>query len=189
MWPWKKRVEGNAADEKMEDPPPATRPSLPTVKFNPKHVTDEVRSDIAATLRRQRRLSNTWRDIYSEAVLSVEEGGNLARLARALQTIGWTSADAGDLARHVHSRATAIIGRSRQLDAGFAEAEWRYSGAGCLTYNKDTATQIAIDAAHRAANGKRYLVAEGLAINGRRTWPGMERHCKCVSGAVIKGLS
>ena len=166
------------------------KPTVPFVKFNSQHVTDEVRADIAATLRAEARLANSWHDIYPVAVASVEDGRNVGRLASALIKTGWTNRDATELARYVHNRATAIIGRTRALSVGIREAEWLYSGAGCRPYGPlEKEEDVRRDAAHQRANRTRYLVAEGLNIEGVQTWPGMQRHCKCVPKAIVAGLS
>jgi hypothetical protein len=113
MWPWKKRapivepqqVDARAgSDVSAAASASAAKPTIPTTKFNPTHVPDEVRANIAATLQGEPRLSTSWRDIYPEAVLSVEEGRDHARLMQALQVMGWSSADAGELTRHIHNR-------------------------------------------------------------------------------------
>ncbi len=197
MWPWKKRspvVVGVEADTvtpaalhpTVEETPAQVR-TIPTVKFNPKHVTDEVKADIAATLQAEARLASCWQDIYPVAVTSVVDGGNLALLATALRDLGWEKDEAAELARYVHFRATAIMNRARSLALGITEAEWLYSGAPCHP-KRPTKQQVRLDTAHKQAKGKRFLVADGLNINGTRTWPGLERHCKCTSRAVLPGF-
>jgi hypothetical protein len=44
------------------------------------------------------------------------------------------------------------------------------------------------DAAHQAANGKKFEIAKGLQINSEWTLPGRGAGCKCVSRSVIPGL-
>lgn len=72
---------------------------------------------------------------------------------------------------------------------GIKYAIWMYSGAPCHTNRKNSsAKDIRQDTAHRAANGKRYEVAEGMLLNGRLTLPGREEGRKCASRSIIPGL-
>ena len=130
----------------------------------------------------------SWQTILPEAVASVEDGRNVGRLATALIATGWSKHDSIDLARYVHNRATAIIERTRSLALGIQEAEWLY-GAACHPYGTITEEDVRRDAAHQRADGKRYLIAEGLNIDGAQTWPGMARYCKCISKPLLPGLS
>ena len=53
---------------------------------------------------------------------------------------------------------------------------------------KPSAKDICRDAAHRAADGKRYEVGKGMLLNGRLTMPGREEGCECISRPIIPEL-
>jgi hypothetical protein len=78
------------------------------------------------------------------------------------------------------------IDRERQSALGITHAIWLYANAPCM---KDpfhpTAADVKRDAAHREANGKKYRIDKGLLVDGKRTWPGKEEECKCISRSVI----
>jgi hypothetical protein len=81
------------------------------------------------------------------------------------------------------------MNQDQQLSLGIKYATWVYGGAPCnLNPENPSAKDIRRDAAHRAADGKRYEVARGMALNGRLTMPGWEDGCKCVSRSIIPGL-
>jgi hypothetical protein len=44
------------------------------------------------------------------------------------------------------------------------------------------------DAAHKSANGKFFLISEGMFLSGKWTWPGREEGCRCVSKSMIAGF-
>jgi hypothetical protein len=54
--------------------------------------------------------------------------------------------------------------------------------------NHPSAAEVQRDAAHCAANGKRYEISKGLFVDGKWTWPGVDEGCKCVSRSIIPGL-
>lgn len=53
---------------------------------------------------------------------------------------------------------------------------------------KPSAEDIRQDAAHKAADGKRYEVVKGMLMDGRLTMPGRDEGCKCISRSVIPGF-
>lgn len=84
------------------------------------------------------------------------------------------------------SRERALSNRNRQLELGITEAIWLYSGAPCdIDPRKPRGNQ---NASHKAANGKRFMIAEGMFLDGKWTWPGHEDGCRCVSRSVIPAL-
>ena len=153
-----------------------------------KRLSDDVCADIEATLRGDARLAETWQDFYADALASVEDGRRLVRLTVPLTKSGWTRSDATALATYLHNRASAILTRERHLALGFTHATWTYSGAPCCR-KKAVDDEVRLDAAHRQADGKQFLIAEGLEIEGVRTWPGMQRFCRCFSKPVTLGPS
>ncbi len=84
------------------------------------------------------------------------------------------------------SRERVLSNRNRQLQLGITEAIWLYSGAPCdIDPRKPQGNQ---DACHKAANGKRFKIAEGMFLDGKWTWPGHEAGCRRVSRSVIPEL-
>jgi hypothetical protein len=84
------------------------------------------------------------------------------------------------------SRERALSRRNHQMELGVTEAIWLYSGAPCDIDPKNP--QGNQDASHKAANGNRFKIAEGMFLDGKWTWPGHEDGCRCVSRAVIPAL-
>lgn len=84
------------------------------------------------------------------------------------------------------SREQALSNQNRQLELGISEATWLYSGAPC--YIDPKKPQGGQDACHKAANGKRFKIAEGMFLDGKWTWPGHENGCRCVSRSIIPEL-
>lgn len=184
IWPFGKRTRAEA-------PSHGAPQQIPTVSFDPRRVTAAVRSDIEATLKSAPEIPASGFGVaYDAAIRCASDGGNLAVLAQALEGLGLTRGQALDVARFVHRRARAVIERERQLSVGIEEAEWLYSGAPCMVNpSSPSPEEVTLDALHAAANGKRYPVAKGMLIGGRRVWPGQDRGCKCVSKAVVPGFT
>lgn len=84
------------------------------------------------------------------------------------------------------SRERALSNQNRQLELGISEAIWLYSGAPCDIDPKNP--QGNQDACHKAANGKRFKISEGMFLDGKWTWPGHENGCRCASRSIIPEL-
>jgi len=155
---------------------------VPTVKFDPARVTKKVKADLLANVNSlsgvDRRHSKM---IYEAALRSITAGGNLSILFQALMTIdGMNRGRAEAISRSLHKKADALMTADRQLSVGIKYAVWVHSGAPCGDEQQD--------AAHRAANQKRYRVEQGLSVNGVRTRPGREDDCRCISKSLVPGL-
>ncbi len=163
---------------------------MPTAKFDASRVTDTVKADIRKTVELIEGLDPKYFDqVYDAAVRSVMAGGNLFLLINVLLETnidGMTRKRAGQIALALNNKTTAVINRERQASLGITEAVWMYSGAPCEIGPKRPSGHQ--DAAHKAANGKRYKIAEGMFLDGKWTWPGSEEGCKCVSRSVVPGL-
>lgn len=110
---------------------------------------------------------------------SVQNGRDLGFLAKALEArYGVTRRRAALIARDQNNKATAVITRVRQLEAGITEAIWMHSHAG--KHPRPS---------HVAADGKRYDVKKGMLIEGEWILPGEKINCRCVARAVVPGLS
>jgi len=166
--------------------------TIPTVKFDPKRVTDAVESDLAMNIRKIKEFEAHFDQVYDAALQSVSRGRDLATLYNAIMALnlpGMTKQRAGHISIALNNKATALMNHNRQLSLGIKDAIWMYSGAPCYRDpKKPSARDIRQDTAHRGANGKRYEVAKGMLLNGRRTIPGREEGCKCASRSIIPGL-
>lgn len=128
---------------------------------------------------------NDRQALYPVVVESVSRGQDLRLLASAINArgiAGVTVRRAAEISRFLNSRAISTICREQQIAIGIRYARWLYSGAPC-----DGAEGM--DRAHKAANGKRYLVDKGLLIGRKLSWPGREFGCKCMARSVVKGFS
>lgn len=114
---------------------------------------------------------------------SVTAGRDLAALTDELEErFGVTRRRAAFIARDQNNKATAIITRVRQQEAGITEAIWLHSHGG-----KEPRRT------HLANSGKRYNIAEGWYDPDpkvqRHIWPGELVNCRCVAKAVVKGFT
>jgi len=162
---------------------------IPTVGFDALRVTKEVKADIRNNILLLGIDSKCVDPVYDAAVRSVSAGRDLSLLYNALMQLnisGMTKRRAGEIARLLNNRATALMNRQRQEAIGIKQAVWLYSGAPCEINPKKPTGQ---DAAHRTANGKSFDVSKGMLLNGTWTWPGVEPGCRCVSKSIIPGFS
>lgn len=166
---------------------------IPTVKFDPKRVTEKIKADLAKNIIGTREFDESHFDeIYDAALRAISRGGDLATLFSAIMRLNlpsMTKQRASEISCSLANKATARMNRDRQVSSGIKYAIWVYSGAPChVNPKKPSAKDTRRDAAHRAADGRRYEVAKGMLLNGRLTMPGREDGCKCVSRSIIPGL-
>ncbi len=114
---------------------------------------------------------------------SVAAGRDLEYLSKELHArYGVTKRRAAFIARDQNNKATAVITRVRQQEAGIEEAVWLHSHGG----NEPRPT-------HLANSGQRYKISEGWFDPDpkvrRNIWPGELINCRCVCKPVIKGFS
>lgn len=161
------------------------------VEFDPLAVTESVKADLRSNIRLIDDLDiRHFEPVYKAAVRSVTAGRDLRVLFLALMDIeGMTKGRAGQIALSLNNKATSLINRERQASLGITHAVWMYANAPCMVKPiAPTGSDIQQDAAHCAANGKRYEISKGLLVNGKWTWPGVEEGCKCSSRVVLPGL-
>ena len=155
--------------------------SIPTVQFDRRRVTSAVEAEIRSTLATILELDAPIpASVYAAAVESVAAGRDLAVLHNSLVGLGLSKSRASEISRFINNKATAMMDREKQASLGITHATWLYSGAPCAA---------AEDAEHQAADGRKYVVAEGLLVGGRRIWPGYDLGCKCVAKSVVPGFS
>ncbi|MDB5777600.1 MAG: putative phage head morphosis protein [Herbaspirillum sp.] len=117
-------------------------------------------------------------DVEGMVMRSVSAGRDLGTLSQELAArYGVTKRRAAFIARDQNNKATANITRVRQDGLGITEAQWIHSHGGAHPRPS-----------HVAAAKKRYAIKEGMYLDGKWTWPGVEPGCRCISRSVIPGL-
>lgn len=154
-----------------------------SVKFKlTRQHRDVVQAAIAENVALIRSIpAEYFKAIEGQVMRSVSTGRDLATLTKQLEeSYGVTRRRAAFIARDQNNKATATIQRSRQIEAGIAEAIWVHSHGG----KKPRPTHLAND-------GERYDVREGWfdPDEGRKIFPGELINCRCVSRPIVMGLS
>lgn len=162
---------------------------VPTVKFDAKRVTEDIRADLWERINEFEDLPDrSQHQIFEAAVIAAERGRDLAHLTGAMTRLGVPRARASYVALYLLNRSTALMNIARSRDMGLKEGRWLYSGAPCHASSNPTAAEQALDAAHRAAGGRVFRLDKGLHVNGVWTYPGLEPGCKCVTTPVVPGF-
>ncbi len=165
--------------------------AMPTVKFDPSTVSESVKANLRRNIELLGDLGKEHvREIYKVALRSILAGRDLHMLVTALMTIAGVSKErSAEIALSLHNKASAQIDRERTASIGITQAKWMYSNAPCMKnpFHR-TEAEVQQDAAHQAANGKRYEISKGLFVDGKWTWPGVEEGCKCIPRSIIPGL-
>jgi uncharacterized protein with gpF-like domain len=121
------------------------------------------------------RLPSKYRKDAQEVVWkSVMKGYDIAGLARELHDrFGIVPGRAQLIASTQCKMARAVIENAQRIELGVTEAMWRHDGERCELPD------------HRAFNGKKYALARGADLDGKRVWPGSEPQCSCTSTEII----
>jgi len=116
------------------------------------------------------RLPAKYRQDAYELIWScVMKGYDASGLARALSDrLGMTPDRAKLIARSQCNMARAVMENAERMEKGIQEAVWYYE------------TRCG-NRSHRALNGRRYVLAQGASLDGKRLWPGGEPSCYCSS--------
>jgi hypothetical protein len=158
--------------------------SVPTVKFDQKLITPAILDDIRSTVAHLNEIPTQFQSaLYTIAVKMIRRGGDLHYFYQEVSNLRINSLDRHtieELSLFIWVRSKSLIEIRRMISVGVTECEWLYSGAPC---------DFGLDKAHRAANHQRFNVAQGLVVNGKPTWPGRERGCKCIIKPIVKGFS
>lgn len=153
--------------------------ALPTVKFDPSHVTDFVTVDLRDNVESLNDIAATDRPMLYEAALrAILVGGDLHSLSRVLIGLGVTKRRAAEISSYLSINATVLMEAEKRKKLGITHAIWRYSGVPCGEH----------DLAHKAADGKQFPVTKGLYIGNRFTLPGRNWGCQCISTSVLTGF-
>lgn len=167
-----------------EPPPQASKLGIPLVKGDFSRVTEAVKADLWQAIVQTEDIPTKSTEFVYEVALRTAVSGNLYEMAETLKSLGIQTQRATELCRWLSSRAKSLITRDERIKLGVTEAIWVYSGAPCVGNPSDEASKSQ-DEAHRLANGQKFNVADGLALNGKNTWPGYEQGCKCSSSTVL----
>jgi uncharacterized protein with gpF-like domain len=120
------------------------------------------------------RLPAKYRQEGYELIWShVMKGYDASGLARELSDrLGMAPDRAKLIARSQCNMARAVMENAERMEMGIREAVWHYE------------TRCGIRS-HSTLIGRRYVLAEGASLDGKRLWPGSEPSCYC-SGIDIK---
>ncbi len=122
-------------------------------------------------------------DVEGSVMRSIAAGRDLATLAKELEDrYRLTKKRAALVARDQNNKATAVIARVRQQEAGITTARWVHSHAG----KTPRPEHVAFAAGKNG--GPFYDPNQGAFLEGKWTWPGVEINCRCVSRPVIAGF-
>lgn len=166
---------------------------IPTVKFDASRVTEAVKAEIRKCIDEIEGATDPRHDaIFVAALRSISAGRDLHALYATLMELGidgMTKSKAAAIATHINNKATSLMNATQQQSLGIEYAKWLYSGAPCMKNpKKPTPEDIRRNAAHKAADGKRFRISEGMFLDGKWTWPGREEGCRCVSKSLVPGF-
>jgi hypothetical protein len=166
---------------------------MPTVKFDTKWVTRTVLAALERDVRNLPEVTEAnFEAFYVLAKRGVATGGDLHFFSTGISGLnipGMTGQRAAQIATILWRRAHGRMDRERAADLGIARARWSYANAPCMADpHNPTPEDRRRDATHKAANGKVYVIAKGLRVDGNYTWPGDEFGCKCSSRSIIPGF-
>ena len=167
--------------------------AMPTIKFDPSVVTMSVKADLRRNVELLAGVEKKHvKQIYELALRSILGRRDFHSFCTEMMDMhieGMTRSKAAEIGRSLANKAGAVIERERRTSLGITHAKWLCANAPCMRDpNHPSAAEVQRDAAHCAANGKRYEISEGLFVDGKWTWPGVDEGCKCVSRSIIPGL-
>ncbi len=139
-----------------------SKATIPTVRFDPKNVTEAVRADLWDRINEFEDLPDgEQKPIFDAAIIMAERGGDLHHLTKTLVAMGLPKQRAGYISHYLGKRSTALMRVARMLNTGITEGKWLYSGAHCYSTNTPSPDEVAMDDAHRGANGTRFQLNQG----------------------------
>lgn len=156
-----------------------------TVKFKPtRAMKDAYAVRVQANVDLIRTIPQEYlKDIKTQVWNAVTAGSDMARLTADIQRVyKVTQHRASFIARDQNNKAKAAFEDARRKELGIEEAIWTHSSAG-----KEPRTSHVWASQHRV----RYKISEGWldpAVN-KHVWPGTEINCRCMSRAIIPGIS
>lgn len=183
---WAKRFADQVARHttmRMQDI--LTRDNVPTVEFR---MTANTRRVVNAVVQENVSLIRSIASEHLSAVngivmRSVSTGRDLGTLAKELEArFDVPRKRAALIARDQNNKASAVITRVRQAEAGITQAVWVHSTAGKVPRPEHLAF------GKGELGGPVYDVAKGAFLEGVYTWPGHEINCRCFSRPVLPGF-
>jgi hypothetical protein len=167
--------------------------AMPTIKFDPSVLTKSVKTDLLRNVELLAEMEKKHiKQVYELALRSLVGRRDFYSFCNEMMEMhidGMTRSKATEIGTSLANKAGAVIERERRASLGITHAKWLYANAPCMRDpNHPSAAEVQRDAAHCAANGKRYEISKGLFVDGKWTWPGVDEGCKCVSRSIIPGL-
>jgi len=141
-------------------------------------VNNTLQTIIAENVSLIRSIGDVYfRDVERAVLTSVQRGRDVAGLADELEKIGSVSRDKAVLiAVDQNQKATSEISRARMADSGCVYGRWRSSRR--ARHPRQS---------HQEVDGEIFLLSQGLMIDGKLTFPGMEINCGCRTEPVVPG--
>lgn len=162
---------------------------IPTVRFDSSRVTKAVEDDVYGCLKALPDIPpEHLAPVYVASMDAVRAGGALNVIYDALLLIGLTKRRAKEIATYIGIRSSALMAREQSIKSGITYAIWRYSGVPCLP-KSPSASDLRLDAEHKASHGRRFKLAQGLRIGGVPAWPGQMLGCRCIARVLVPGIS
>jgi uncharacterized protein with gpF-like domain len=156
-----------------------------TVKFKPtRAMRDAYAVRVQANVDLIRTIPQQYlKDVKTQVWNAVTAGSDMSRLTADIQKVyKVTQHRASFIARDQNNKAKAAFEDARRKELGIEEAIWTHSSAG-----KEPRISHVWASQHRV----RYKISEGWldpAVN-KHIWPGTEINCRCMSRAIIPGIS
>lgn len=151
-------------------------------------TTAAVRDALAATIGGNVAMiksiaSEHLSDVEGIVMRSVAEGRDLGTMAKEIEArYKITRKRAALISRDQNSKATAVIARVRQAEAGITRARWVHSSAGKTPRPEHVAFSKGL------LGGPYFDPTKGAYLEGKWVWPGTEINCRCISRPVIEGF-
>ena len=144
---------------------------------NSRYVEEQAQIAIGENVALIKSIGNQYLDNVRAAVWrSVKGGYDLESLVKQLMQIdGVTERSAKNIARDQVVKANQAFEDARSAELGIVEAYWLHSHAG-----KQPRPE------HVAANGQRYVIAEGIKFSNGWYKPGEDFSCRCRKHLIIE---
>lgn len=152
-----------------------------SVKFKPtKRVNDALEAQMMDNVNLIKSIPQEYLDdVHGHVMRSVAQGRSLKQLTQDLQdSYGISKRRAAFIARDQNNKATAIIHKTQQEDAGITMARWVHTSA---------SKKPRPEHQHWGDTKATYDIKEGMwsDVSGKYVWPGTEPNCGCTSMSII----
>ncbi len=166
---------------------------IPTIKFDASVVTEDIERVVYEAILRRPDFSGlapaTLKAVHAAAMKGIRRGGDLGIMRVGVEEAlpGFERGQIVGLIQHINRVAFVHINRKRDLELGFEEAEWRYTGGACITCNPPPDQEKEMDALHKSLDGRRFKLFDGMLVDNQHYWPGLEFGCKCYYRTILAG--